>query len=406
MSGDEGKSLFQRAKELANRAGEVVVESAGLAADSAVAAGRAAVEAADRVEDAIERHFDPDDRSEHGPTTGGAHDGCSCGCAGGPPARPTRHTGDSAGTLDDSPITRGDLTSRPPATSWPGERKDSQLPFLFLRANAGDTGSRPAAGAFWESPDVLLLAGVAPSAAPPVPPALGQVALAGKPNTVYAHVWNFGYAAAHDITVEFYWCDPTLGINGASAQLIGRKHTSLGARGSGHAHRIVKCPKPWTPTFVNGGHECLLVRVWDHCGDLLTTPEWDAAVNRHLGQRNVHVNEPGDPVGAPITIQVGPLFGVPTTVTVERTHPAAVPWLQQRTGVRGMFPAPAPVTGQVGIGLQGGTPADRHEVHGDDAHVVLTATDDPPPPGSAHVYRVTATAGGAPFGGYTVVVLG
>ena len=38
--------------------------------------------------------------------------------------------------------------------------------------------------------------------------------------------------------------------------------------------------------------------------------------------------------------------------------------------------------------------------------VTLHTDDDPPPPGSAHVYRVTASQEGMAFGGYTVVVMG
>ncbi len=305
-------------------------------------------------------------------------------------------------------MTPGDVTGRHPKDSWPGVRKDMPLPFLFFRANAGDTGTRPAVGPFWESPDVYLLAGVHPKDAPPIPAQLGETALAHQPNTVYAHVWNFGRAAAHDIVAEFYWCDPTLGFNPNRAHLIGRATAHLGARGSGRAHHVVKCNEPWVPTFVNGGHECLMVRAWDNVGDLLTTPEWDAATNRHLAQRNVHVIPAADmsSLEHSVKISVGPLFGEPATIRVQREHPANMPWLQLHTGVRGSFPAPAPATGTVGLALGGGAPVDSHQVDGDGAHVILHATDDPPTSGTAHVYRVTGTQGGATFGGYTVVVMG
>jgi hypothetical protein len=45
-------------------------------------------------------------------------------------------------------------------------------------------------------------------------------------------------------------------------------------------------------------------------------------------------------------------------------------------------------------------------VTGDDQQVQLTTNDAPPPPGQAHVYRVTASQNGQVFGGYTVVLLG
>ena len=358
----------------------------------------------------------------------GRRRGCGCGChpragkgrhpegcrprppgdGGAGTGRPTRHPGTDRGELDGSPLTPEEVGAPARPGSWPGQRKDMDLPYLFLRANPGDTGTRPAVGPFWESPDVLLLAGVHPDQAPPVPPELGQIAVAGRPNTVYAHVWNFGRRPAHDVVVEFYWCNPALGVTPAGLTLIGVGSTDLGHRGSGRSHHVVRCPEPWVPTMVNGGHECLLVRVYDLMEDMLTLPEWDAAVNRHLGQRNVHVvSATGglDLVAAPLSITVGPLFGEPATVAVQRTHPAAVPWLQLRTG-RGVFPAPAPATGTVGLSVGGGDTATDHQVTGDGRSVQLSTTDDPPPPGSAHVYRVTAAQAGALVGGYTVVVLG
>ena len=82
-----------------------------------------------------------------------------------------------------------------------------------------------------------------------------------------------------------------------------------------------------------------------------------------------------------------------------------MPWLQLKTG-RGVFPAPAAATGTLGLGLDGAAPADSHQVEGDGARVTRHATNDPPPPGSAHGYRVTGSQGGTTFGGYTVVVMG
>ena len=106
-------------------------------------------------------------------------------------------------------LTPGDINAPNIPGVWFGPRKDMDLPYLFLRANPGDLGARPVVGApFWESPDIFILAGVTPALAPPLPPALGQVALAGEPNTIYAHVWNFGKAAANEIVVEFYWVNP------------------------------------------------------------------------------------------------------------------------------------------------------------------------------------------------------
>ena len=322
-------------------------------------------------------------------------------------------------------MTKGDINAPNIPGVWVGPRSEMDLPYLFMRANPADLGARPVVGApFWESPDIFILAGVTPSLAPPRPSELGQVALAGKPNTIYAHVWNFGLAAASEVVVEFYWVDPSLGISPGSVHLIAQKCMTLGAKGSGKNHAVVKCPEPWTPTFVNGGHECLLVRIWDNPSDLPGEPKFDASINRHVAQRNIHVVGPGPkPLGAdvapptpgqPLVLKVGPLYGAPAKVAVERVSPHAVPWLQLHTGKRGVFPSMAAPTGvptlspptTAGGGFPTAGNAAQQDVHGDDQHVAFSTSDDVPAPGEAHVYRVSATQDGAIFGGYTVIILG
>ena len=357
------------------------------------------------------------------------HDGTTVGWRN--PNRPGHHCGTSTGQVPGGSVTPGSFDPKP-GEQWPGPRDELFLPFLFMRANQGDLGARPVIGPFWESPDVLLLAGIDPAIAPARPPALGETALAGKPNTIYAHVWNFGLAQAPNVVVEFYWCDPSLGINPSSANLIGQTMLSLGARGSGRAHAVVKCPVGWVPTFINGGHECLVVRCWEETSDGLGTPPWDAAMNRHVAQRNIHVIAaadqphalrlnaeggalvPVDLLAGPLTLNVGPLYGEPAQVAVERVAPHTMPWLQLRTGVRGQFPTQATQTGPVVLSAPrpaGGGPgfggqAGQQVVTGDNQQVTFATGDAPPAQGQAHVYRVTASQQGEVFGGYTVVLLG
>jgi hypothetical protein len=356
---------------------------------------------------------------------GGGTDGTDLGWKN--PNRPGRHCGTSTGQVPGGNLNPGNFDDKPP-NQWPGQRGDLYLPFLFMRANPGDLGARPVVGPFWESPDILLLSGVEPGQAPAVPPQLGETALAGQPNTLYAHVWNFGIAQAPSVMVEFYWCDPTLGIGPGSAHLIGQATVALGARGSARAHAVVRCPEAWVPTFVNGGHECLVVRIWDETSDGIGTPEWDAALNRHVAQRNIHVIAAGqqnrafaDGPGlllpalvAPVTLEVGPLYGEPAQVAIQRAAPHEMPWLQLRTGIRGQFPGQAAPTGVAlltaprpigtGAGIDGG--ATQHEVTDDHQQVAFHTTDQPPAPGEAHLYRVTASQQGQVFGGYTIVMLG
>jgi hypothetical protein len=366
---------------------------------------------------------DCDERRDDDCGRGGGHGGSD------KPGRPTRPVGTNDGTAGPGAVLTTGIINQPDKPGvWGGPRADLQLPFLFMRANPGDLGARPVVNApFWESPDIFILAGVDPASAPDIPPALGQVAQAGQPNTIYAHVWNFGNASANEVLVEFYWVNPALGISADSVNLISQTVTAIGAKGSGNAHVMVKCPEAWVPTFINGGHECLLVRVWDNPSDLPGQPPFDASWNRHIAQRNIHVNAPGmttakalglKPAGLalqqPILIKVGPLFGAPATVAIERVAPSTVPWLQLRTGTRGVFPVMAPPTGTPTLSppttTGGGFPttggAASHTVHGDDKHVAFSTTDQAPGPGEAHVYRVNAAQKGVVFGGYTIVLLG
>jgi hypothetical protein len=373
---------------------------------------------------------DCDDRRDCDGRRRDCEDPCKPGGRGGScPGRPTRPPGSDTGRLGPGAgMTPGDINTPNPPGVFVGPRAQLDLPYLFMRANPADLGARPIVNApFWESPDIFLLAGVDPALAPPKPPALGQIALAGQPNTIYAHVWNFGNAAANEVIVEFYWVNPALGISSASVNLIAQTFTALGAKGSGQSHRVVKCPVAWVPTYVNGGHECLLVRVWDNPSDLPGQPTFDASWNRHIGQRNIHVNTSAQNAGAmsvlragapalqqPILIKVGPLFGAPATVAVQRVAPTTIPWLQLHTGQRGVFPAMAtptgvatlsPPTATAGGFPTGGGAADQ-QVRGDDQHVAFTTTDVAPGPGEAHSYRVSATQGSTVFGGYTIVLLG
>jgi hypothetical protein len=191
----------------------------------------------------------------------------------------------------------------------------SDCPLLLIRAAAGDTAARPIAGVFWESPDIFVLPGVSPQDAPAIPTELGGIAEAHADNTIYAQVWNLGQAAITAALVEFYWFIPTLGLTEGAENLIGFTFVDLGV----HLRQIVKCPSAWQPPFMNGGHECLVVRISQPTTDPLGLPPWDASQNRHIGQRNIHVITAAKAARKPtIGINVGPLFGESVHVNVSR----------------------------------------------------------------------------------------
>jgi hypothetical protein len=341
--------------------------------------------------------------------------------------RPGHTTGTSDGSVTGGIASAGSIIAIPGRGSsvWPGTRTQLFLPFLFIRTNAGDTAARPVSGVFWESPDIFVLPNVAPIAAPSQPPALGGVAQAGVDNTVYTHVWNLGQAPAFEVLVEFYWFNPTLGFSGADANLIGATWTSLGARGGADSHKVIKCPVSWKAQFLNGGHECLVVRVSDAISDPLSNPAWDASQNRHVGQRNIHVMSAAEAAAKPtIGINVGPLFGAPALLGVARADPTTMPWLHLVTMSRTTLPGKGTANGDVGItrpipaGMTlpnlGAVPNPRgvgligngSGVNGDGQQVGFIATDGNPGAGNANVYRVSGSQNGTTFGGYTVVVVG
>jgi len=122
--------------------------------------------------------------------------------------------------------------------------------------------------------------------------ALGNVQ-AGTDVTVKARVFNGGGTDAYNVHVEFWWFNPTLAFTAASPnQQIGTKIVNV-PRGN---YVDVECPNRWTPLFVNGGHECLVVQFSSPSegADDLKFP-FAAALDRHVGQSNLTVtnNQPG-----------------------------------------------------------------------------------------------------------------
>ena len=411
-------------------------------------AGKMIRRVVDGVEDTVEHVLKGNEQEhEHGhqhPQGHGGHSStgavtvnvnvdCCCPPVGppGPPqppgTRPPHVTGTSDGTIPGGVADPGTIigtVTRPPNV-WPGSRNRLYLPFLFIRSNAGDTGARPVVGPFWESPDILIEPGVDPAHAPAMPNSLGAIATAGVDNTLYAHVWNLGQAPCPDTLVEFYWFNPALGFDGAHANLVGATWVNLASRGEAGSHRLVRCPVSWVAQFLNGGHECLMVRLSQVALDPLSAPGWDASRNRHIGQRNIHVMSAEEAAAKPtLPIGVGPLFGGTATVAVQRTITTQMPWLHLVTMDRNRVPANGAPTGDVGLtaptpeGTQlpnlAGVPdprgagliGDSHGVTSDGQQVGFHATDGNPGAGQAHVYRVTGNQNGSLFGGYTVVVLG
>jgi hypothetical protein len=325
-----------------------------------------------------------------------------------------------------------------------GPRKDEYLPYLAIRASSSDRGNRSISSVFWESPDIFVLPNVDAAAAPMMPPQLGLSAMAGAPNTLYAHVWNLGKSPAYRVRVEFYWFNPSLGISRADANLIGAAYLDLGDRFthfpdwrqidspygsfmSRGSHAIVRCPITWTPVFVNGGHECLVVRAFELMKDPLDPNQFSASADRHVGQRNIAVVKSSSPAEIDLDLDLGyPTAPGPVSIEVEIGSPASTEFLKLYAGrggapitqataplVTGVLPptlrrvAPMSLT-RLTFDCRGSLLQKRQPFQRDCEllKVAFHAAVQEIGHKQAHVVRVRQRADGTVVGGYTVILLG
>ena len=310
-----------------------------------------------------------------------------------------------------------------------GPRKNEYLPYLLIRANAGDRGGRALTVPFWESPDIFVAPNLDATIAPPTPTTRGDVAIAGVPNTLWAHVWNLGRAPVYNARVEFYWFNPSIGLNQDAANLIGVTYVDLGARGSGNAHRIVKCPVSWVPGFVNNGHECLVVRVFEPLTDPLTPLPWDARNDRHVGQRNISVVQPSSPAVLELHLRLGcSVPPGPAHLHIQEVKPEEIRWLSLLTSKR-EHGYRAPLNAREVIGFTYPTlvrpESDKASLKGvelaaarkllhqnlvfergcDELEVLFYMHVDGLREGECKAYRIMQTVDGKLIGGYTAVAI-
>jgi hypothetical protein len=181
---------------------------------------------------------------------------------------------------------------RMPCNNTDEKNPHSDSSFLYIRYKDDlvnpDVGDRPSGGlppgtVYYYSPDISF----SPT------DALGNVK-EGTAVTVKARIFNDGGIDAFNVYVEFWWFNPTLAFTVAPlTQRIGTKIVNVPGRGS---YVDVECPNKWTPTFVNGGHECLVVQFSSPSegADDLKFP-FTVTLDRHVGQYNLTVtdNQPG-----------------------------------------------------------------------------------------------------------------
>lgn len=156
----------------------------------------------------------------------------------------------------------------------------------------------PGGQAYWASPYILVENSGG----------ISYTGRAGENNFVHARVFNFGKATSAPTQVDFYWADPSLGLGPASFHHIGTEWVEI----RHGASLDVRCNTAWVPTFLNNGHECLMVNTSNPTivSGLGPTPgpfdpiqaPFSPVLDRHVGQRNIAVLPA--PMGEPMEIML------------------------------------------------------------------------------------------------------
>jgi hypothetical protein len=180
--------------------------------------------------------------------------------------------------------------------------RQNWTPWLVMRSSEFDAGLRPLAPGtrFWEAPDISVESSD-PSGNPVV----------GEDNFVHAGIWNIGAALAAPVQVDFYWANPSLGIDSGDCNPIGSEWLQIPTR----AFADVRCHSPWRPVEVNGGHECLVVNCTNYILDPILYP-FAPQVERHSAQRNVHVVSAHAAETVGFALSVTNLFPIATAAAV------------------------------------------------------------------------------------------
>lgn len=131
------------------------------------------------------------------------------------------------------------------------------------------------------SPDIWVVPGNDPNGTIGIP-------VANERGYVWARVHNKGTTAVENATVRYYWANPSTLITPSNATQIGMSFVSLL---SGETKDVL-CLTPWTPVWVNDGHECLVVEAFhpfDPPSPRGPNDPYDPPNDRHVAQLNLNV---------------------------------------------------------------------------------------------------------------------
>jgi len=132
---------------------------------------------------------------------------------------------------------------------------------------------------WWSSPNVWTVPGDDPQGPPGLP-------IAGKQCYLWARVRNTGQDGVTNATVRFYWANPSVGFDRTTANPVGTAFVAL----TGGQTADALCLTPWTPVYVNEGHECILAEAFEPLLDpLAAVAAFNVPTDRHVAQRNLSV---------------------------------------------------------------------------------------------------------------------
>ncbi len=179
----------------------------------------------------------------------------------------------------------------------------NQTAWLLIQYASTDLGIRPipADQVFWDSPDIWV-----ESSDP-----LGNP-VASEPNFVHARVFNLGAFMASPVKVDFFWANPALGLGPSNMSLIGSQYVDVPPLTSVD----VRCNTAWVPIIVNDGHECVMVNCSCWLLDPISHP-FLPTLDRHVGQRNLHVVQSAAGQALKLSLQVTNVFPVTMPASIE-----------------------------------------------------------------------------------------
>jgi hypothetical protein len=249
--------------------------------------------------------------------------------------------------------------------------------------------------------------------------------VAGEATQVFARVTNLGLSDAIGATIQWFWANPSMGINPATVHPIG---TLTGQTIPAQNSLIFQSPTDWTPIVENNGHECLIAQAFVPVFDPLTNPD-DPVDDRHVGQKNEQLITLAQGQSFHFIVEAHNTARAAEQVVLEVRRGVIPLNLQARFGRPGLLPAQLlDPTVLLPFSLSAGTAAANvvqpaatraatnclgpalaaitQQLKPGEVHKVSLSGQLPPTamPGEIHVIRISQRVGQVVVGGYTLYV--